>query len=105
MGSYTEECEQRIGDLTPDDENFTEELLDVAKSFRPFSEALDVFLKDHGYSGDLSDIQGKISFLRTRFVEAGMKPPRQVMEWYLQGQPIRRKTAFLLIFAFGLMMT
>ena len=102
MGTYTSDCEQRFDEIRPEDENFLQELLDSAQLFRPFSEAMDEFISCHGYSGNLSDIDEKIRFIRSRFREAGITPPREVREWYCSGQPVRRKTVFLILFAFGL---
>ena len=102
MSAYTEQLRARIRSISMDDENFIEELLEIAQLFRPFSEALDEFLIERGFDGDISDIEARVAFIRDAFVQADMTPPREIREWYTAGQPIRRDTAFQICFAFGL---
>ena len=63
----------------------------MVQLFRPFSEALDEFLKEHGYSRDINNIEAKITCIRTVFTKANMDVPREVREWFL-GQPVKRDT-------------
>ena len=102
MGRYTADCEQRFKDIQPEDDDFLQQLLASAELFRPFSAAMDEFISGQGYGGELSDTDGKVRFIRRRFREAGITPPREVREWYASGQPVARKTVFLILFAFGL---
>lgn len=69
--------------------------------FRPFSAAMDEFLAERGYTGDITDVDGKVSFIRAAFSKANMDTPREVREWFA-GQPVKRDTVFQICFAFGL---
>ena len=59
MPTYTTLLQSPFDQISPEDDNFIEELLDVAQLFRPFSEGLDEFIAAHGYDGDLADVKGK----------------------------------------------
>lgn len=102
MSTYTTLLQSPFDQISPEDDDFIEELLEVARLFRPFSEGLDEFIAAHGYGGDLSDVKEKVTFLRDAFTSAGIKPPREMEKWYTENQTIRRETAFQLCFAFGL---
>ncbi len=101
MHNYTSILRRPLDTISWEDENFMEELLQVVQLFRPFSEALDEFLKEHGYSGDINDIEAKVTYFRTVFTKANMDVPREVREWFA-GQPVKRDTVFQICFAFGL---
>ncbi len=102
MPTYTTLLQSPFDQISPEDDNFIEELLAVAQLFRPFSEGLDEFIVSHGYQGDLTDINSKTTFIREAFASHGMKPPRELEKWYTENQTVRRDTAFQLCFAFGL---
>ena len=102
MNSYTAIVQRPLESISLEDEDFIEELMAVAALFRSFSEAMDQFLPQHGYTGDITDIEAKTAFLRRTFEEAGMQPPREIREWFRGQQPISRETAFQICFAFGL---
>ena len=102
MPTYTTLLRTPFDTLSPEDENFIEELLKVALLFRPFSEAMDEFISSHGYDGSLMDTEEKARWLCAVFEHAGMKPPRDIQAWYTKHQPIERDTAFQICFAFGL---
>ena len=102
MQSYTTLLQTQLDDISPDDENFIDELLEVSKLFRTFSEGLDDFIVHHGYEGDLKDTDGKLVFIRNAFKTAQIEVPRELAKWYTELQPIRRETAFQICFAFGL---
>lgn len=102
MRSYTTLLQSPLDQISPEDDNFIEELLSVAQLFRPFSKGLDEFISSHGYTGDLEDSDSKIAFIRDTFEQAGIVPPREVDKWYTENQPIRRETAFQICFAYGL---
>ena len=50
MQTYTSILRKPLDTISWEDDNFMEELLQVVQLFRPFSEALDEFLKEHGYA-------------------------------------------------------
>lgn len=102
MERYTELCEDLLANLYPDEDDYEEKLLEAAKRFRHFDAALDVFLSKYGYDGEPTDNAQKISFIRAAFENASMIPPREIREWYENHQPISRKTAFQICFAFHL---
>lgn len=102
MSTYTSTLNRPLESIAWEDENFVEELLDVARLFRPFSEAMDEFIVSHGYEGSLEDINRKTAFIRAAFESAGMTPPREIREWFTSGQQVKRDTAFQICFAFRL---
>lgn len=101
MPTYTNLIQAPLDTISWEDDNFIEELLRVAQLFRPFSEAMDEFLTEHGYTGDLADTDAKVAFIRAVFAKANMEPPREIKEWFA-GQPVKRDTVFQICFAFGL---
>ena len=86
--SYTTQLRQPLDSISFEDEDFIEELLEVAQLFRPFSEGVDEFIREHGYTGDLSDVDAKVAFIRSSFEKANMAPPREIRAWF-DGQPAR----------------
>lgn len=102
MPTYTTLLQSPFDQISPEDDNFIEELLDVAQLFRPFTEGLNEFIAAHGFDGDLSDVKAKVAFIREAFVRSGMTPPRELEKWYTKNQSVRRDTGFQLCFAFGL---
>ena len=102
MPTYTNLLQSQFQEISPYDENFTEELLSIAQLFRPFSDAMDEFLLEHGYAGNIDDVEAKVAFIRKTFEQASMTPPRETRLWFTEKQPIQRDTAFQLCFAFGL---
>ncbi len=102
MISYTTALQKPLETISWEDENFLEELLAVVQLFRPFSVAVSEFIAEHGYDGDLSDVETKSAFIRSAFSNANMDAPREVREWFTLQQPIKRETAFQICFAFGL---
>ena len=101
MRTYTAVLQKPLESIRFEDDQFMEELLAVVQLFRPFSEAMDAFLKEHGFSGDEKDPDARAAFVRTAFAKAGMEAPREVREWFT-GQPVKRDTVFQICFAFGL---
>ena len=69
MGEYTGSLSVKGFDISPEHENYQQELLDVAQSFRTFDAALEEFLVQKGYSGDISDTEAKVSFIKEKFRE------------------------------------
>ena len=101
MANYTTVLQKPLDTISWEDDNFIEELLEVVQLFRPFSEAMDEFLKEHGFAGDIEDADAKAEFVRAAFAKANMDAPREVREWFA-GQPVKRDTVFQICFAFGL---
>lgn len=102
VGGLENEAFRYVGNITWEDDNFIEELLEVAQLFRPFSDAITEFISEHGFDGDSADVDAKVTFIRTAFEKANMTPPREIREWFIAMQPIKRDTAFLICFAFDL---
>lgn len=100
--AYTSVLQMSLDNITWEDDNFIEELLEVAQLFRPFSDAITEFISEHGFDGDSADVDAKVTFIRTAFEKANMTPPREIREWFIAMQPIKRDTAFLICFAFDL---
>ena len=67
MNIYTQMLDDEAATLSPDDEDYEEKLLDVARSFRTFSEALTQFVCDNGFEGAADDKNGKLAFLKSKF--------------------------------------
>lgn len=102
MDQYTQMLDDEAATLSPDDDYYEEKLLEVARSFRTFSEALTQFVCDNGYEGADDDTDGKLAFLKSKFKSAKVSVPREIDEWFISGKTIKRDTAFQLCFAFGL---
>ena len=101
MGKYTAFLEDMSYDIFEEDD-YLEELKKMADRFRTFDKALDSFLVNHGYAGDLANADEKVLFLTGKLKEAGVPIPRNMKKWYSEHKTIDRKTAFGLCFAFGL---
>ena len=63
MSQYTELLNTWAETLSIDDDDFEDKLLDIARLFRGFSEALTAFIAKHGYTGDLGNAASKARFL------------------------------------------
>lgn len=103
MDIYTEFLEDRARDIRPEDDiDYSRELMKVAAMFRDFGQSLDTFIVKHGFSGDCSDIDAKTAYIRTRFEQSGMQPPRNMKKWYTEHKRIKKETAIRICFAFSL---
>lgn len=104
MGQYTKHLKNLSYEISPEDDNYTEELLLVAKTFRNFDESLDHFIIERGFAGDIQNIEEKVSFIKSKFKEAGISSlPRNLKKWFTEKKRIeKRKTAFQFCFAFHL---
>lgn len=102
MGCYTTLCENKLYDIFPEDENYTDELKKIAAVFRTFGSALNTFLKEHGLEDDSADEDAKIAFLKSRFQAAHIPVPRSIRKWFENDFIIGKKTAFLICLAFHL---
>ena len=72
MGDYTQFLSQKGNSISPEDENYIQELLEIASSFRTFDAALDEFIVQKGYTGNLADTDAKVRFIKCKFDEAGI---------------------------------
>ena len=104
MEKYTEQLENIKYEISPEDDNYTEELLSVAKSFRDFDETLDTFIINKGFIGDILNIDEKVEFIKDKFQKADILPlPRNIKKWFTEKKRIeKRKIAFQFCFAFKL---
>lgn len=104
MGQYTEQLKNIRYEISPEDDNYTEKLLAVAKSFRDFDEAMDDFIIQKGFHGDITNVDEKVKFIKDKFQEASVFPiPRNVKKWFTEKKRIeKRKIAFQICFAFKL---
>ena len=102
MTTYTTQLQNPLDSISWEDDDFIDNLLAVAQLFRPFSVAMDGFLLEHGFAGDITVIDEKVAFIRSVFDKANMDAPREVREWFFTGQPVKRDTVFQICFAFGL---
>lgn len=101
MGNYTSFLEDMTYDIF-EEEDYVEELKKAAELFRTFDKALDSFILNHGYEGDLLNVDKKVSFITCKLKAAGVPVPRNIKKWYSEHKRIERRTAFQLCFAFGL---
>lgn len=107
---YTAECDQKIYDICPEGDNYTEELLRAAREFRSFGKGLGFFLMSHGYTGDENNGDEKAAYLASRFRQAGIKTPRNMKRWFQEPEEgtmggaagASRETAYQICFAFQL---
>lgn len=102
MHDYTELLNIKAENITSEDEDFAERLLEVASLFRSFGDALTAFMQDHGYDGHDSDNKEKAAFLREKFKAAKVNLPHDFKEWFIPDREISRDTAFKICFAFAL---
>ncbi len=102
MSEYTELLRLRAEEISFEDDDYREKLLDIATLFRDFDKALTAFLQDRGYDGEPENVQQKARFLRESFKAANIKLPHDFKEWFEPNKKISRKTAFQICFAFGL---
>lgn len=102
MSQYTELLNTWAETLSIDDDDFEDKLLDIARLFRGFSEALTAFIAKHGYTGDLGNAASKARFLSSRFREAGIRPLHSFRALFSPNAEIERETAYKICFALGL---
>ncbi len=101
MGQYTTFLEDKSFEIF-DKEDYIEELKKVTELFRTFDKALDTFIVEHGFIGDIKCVDEKIEFISVKLKEADIEITRNMKNWYLEHKRIKRKTAFQLCFAFKL---
>jgi len=100
MGQYTDLLESKTCNIF--DEDDFEELKKAAELFRTFDEKLDIFLVNHGFLGDIKNIDEKAEFITDKLKAVKAPIPRNIKSWYLKHKMIERRTAFYLCFAFEL---
>lgn len=104
MSGYTEYLENKEYEISPEDENYVDELIEVARSFRTFDVVLDDFLLQKGFNGDIADVDSKIRYIKNKFDEAGIPLDlRNPKKWfYNHTRGTNREIAFQFCFAFKL---
>lgn len=103
MLTYTTDMRKKMDGISfANDYDFIEKIIEVGKSFRPFSEAMDAFICEHGYDKDINDTEAKVHFIEEAFKAANIKPTRGISRWYEEGKDIKKKTGYQICFAFGL---
>lgn len=102
MNNHTDFLADRAKSIQFTDDDLENELREVVKSFKTFDKALDSFLLENSYAGDINNVESKIDFLSRKFISAGIRIPRDIKKWYLEQKQIDRDTAFTLCFAFDL---
>lgn len=102
MSGYTDYLADALTDITPEEENYREKLMELVRHFRSFGDSLTEFVSERGYTGAPEDTAAKVAFIRGRFESAGMEPPRFLPDWFTGGKEMNRETAFSFCFAFGL---
>lgn len=102
MSQYTEYFIYEADALSPDDDDYEEKLRKIFSEFHGFDESLTIFLTEHGYTGDPSNILEKAKFVRDKFKKANVELPRSYKEWFVANKVFSRTTAYQICFAFGL---
>lgn len=104
MGEYTTVLLNKSITISPEDENYKEELLEVVQSFRTFDAALDEFISKRGYDGALDDTDAKCRFIQEKFKQADIALDMRILEsWFRRHTRARdRSIAFQFCFAFQL---
>ena len=104
MGEYTSCLSTKGYDISPEDENYKQELLDVVKTFRTFDAALYEFIVQKGYSCDIADVDAKVKFIKAKFDKAGIPMETRILRGWFQKhtQADKREIAIKFCFAFQL---
>jgi len=89
MGNYTSFLEDMTYDIF-EKEDYLEELKKAAELFRTFDKALDTFIVNHGYGGDLSNADEKVTFITSKLKATGVPVPRNMKKWYSEHKRIER---------------
>ena len=101
MSNYTNLLEDKAYDIF-EEEDYMEELKKMSVNFRTFDKALDTFIVERGYAGDIENVADKIKYITGKLKAAEVPIPANIRKWYLGHKRIKRVTAFPLCFAFGL---
>lgn len=101
MSTYTTHLDAKTYTLL-DIEDYALELKKATELFRTFDTALDTFLVEHGYTGDINSAGEKVNFISDKLKFANVPVPRNIKKWYAEHKRIEKKTAFQICFAFQL---
>ncbi len=103
MGKYTDFFEDKSYNIL-DEEDYIQELKDILDKFRTFDEALDSFIVEHGFKGNLDSIDEKVKFISEKCKQANVPVPRNLKDWYIEDKKPDRtsKVPFQICFAFEL---
>ena len=105
MGDYTQFLSQKGNSISPEDENYIQELLEIASSFRTFDAALDEFIVQKGYTGNLADTDAKVRFIKCKFDEAGIPIEARILKGWFQKHTQAEKRDYAIQFCFAFHMT
>ncbi len=105
MGGYTQFLSQKGNSISPEDENYIQELLEIASSFRTFDAALDEFIVQKGYTGNLADTDAKVRFIKCKFDEAGIPIEARVLKGWFQKHTQAEKRDYAIQFCFAFHLT
>ena len=95
MAEYTNFFEDKSFDI-PYEDDYIEEMKSAVKLFRTFDKALDTFILEHGFKGDIDNVDEKVSYISDKMKSAGVPLPRNIRKWYTEHKRIDRnsKTPF-----------
>lgn len=105
MGDYTQFLSQKGNSISPEDENYIQELLEIASSFRTFNAALDEFIVQKGYTGNLADTDAKVRFIKCKFDEAGIPIEARILKGWFQKHTQAEKRDYAIQFCFAFHLT
>lgn len=101
MYTYIEELTAKAETLSIEDDDYEQNLLEIASQFKDFGEALKLFLQKYGFY-DGSTIDNLMATIRNQFKSHDIKVPRGLNTWLDKGKKIDRNTAYQFCFAFDL---
>lgn len=101
MGKYTSFFEDKSISIS-DEDDYVEELKRVVGDFRSFDEAIDSFISEHGYDGNIKDVDAKVAFISAKCKAAGVPVPRNLKKWYIEHKRIERNSAIPFHICFAL---
>ena len=105
MGDYTQFLSQKGNSISPEDENYIQELLEIAGSFRTFDAALDEFIVQKGYTGNLADTDAKVRFIKCKFDEASIPVEARILKGWFQKYTQAEKRDYAIQFCFAFHLT
>lgn len=105
MGDCTQFLSQKGNSISPEDENYIQELLEIASSFRTFDAALDEFIVQKGYTGNLADTDAKVRFIKCKFDEAGIPIEARILKGWFQKHTQAEKRDYAIQFCFAFHLT
>lgn len=102
MGQYTNFLEDKMLEISPEDDNYEEELAKAVMLFRSFDESLTDFIINQGYEGAVDDTDAKIEYIKSKFETIFEPVPRNIKKWFTEHTRVDREIAFQFCFAFNL---